>query len=124
MLALLEIFYSDSSSGSIWHGTFKIQNTFPLLDKVKNIFMSVLKTGDLLSKSIGIIFSNNEKNICCGYSAEASQRHSIEYSQLGVLWRTDETLFVKLIILTLVLLNPDMTCLCKQCRSRSVEEAN
>ena len=38
MLALLEIFYSDSSSGSIWHGTFKIQNTFPLLDKVKNIY--------------------------------------------------------------------------------------
>ena len=28
------------------------------------------------------------------------------------------------LLLTVVLLNPDMSCLCKQCRSRSVGEAN
>ena len=63
------------------------------------------------------------KNICCGYSFEVSHwGTSNEYPQRMFLWRNKKN-YPRIITkysLTLVLLNPDIPCLCKQCSSRSV----
>ena len=90
---------------------------------------------------LGQFLSSLHKNICCGYSLEPYQQGtSNEYPKHLLLWRNGES-SPRIIIryssltsppcyksnhytarqwLTLVLLNPDMPCLCKQYRSRSV----
>ena len=71
--------------------------------------------GGVFSDNTGIFFSYFSTITGCGWAFLMSTPQSM------FLWRTGKNYpIIRYSSLTLVLLNPDMPCICKQCRSRSV----
>ena len=93
-----------------------------LADSIYNIlifFAEKMWVSFALQKLLTFFFSKKFQHICVSLYVnfnESLTNAVISFEQLG----QDKELFMMKIKLTLVLLSPDMLCLCKQCRSRSV----
>ena len=109
---------------------FVYQNIASNMSKLKTISMLSLIATDKRGYPHNF-FLFLDKNICCGYSLEVPRwGASNEYPQHMFSLRNKEDISIfrmkkapYLLLWSLVLLNPDMSCICKQCRSVNEREA-